>query len=118
MLCFQVLNRDLSIQVIRLFAEERNSARKKSKVVNDTEEPAGIKILDALAATGLRSVRYLKEIPGSFGEFELGIGLVKCYIFASGVSQVTINDLLPEATSAAMENVVRNGVSPDRYGYA
>ncbi len=24
----------------------------------------GIRILDALAATGLRSVRYLKEIPG------------------------------------------------------
>ena len=32
-----------------------------------------------------------------------------------GVSQVVINDLLPAATQAAMENVVRNGVSPDRF---
>ena len=92
-----MLNRDLSIQVIRLFAEERNAIPTKKKSNHqDAKEGAepGIKILDALAATGLRSVRYLKEIPG--------------------VSKVTINDLLPEATSQARENVIRNGVSEDR----
>lgn len=56
--------------------------------------PAGIVILDALAATGLRTIRYLKEIPG--------------------VRSVVINDLLPEATAAAAKNVTRNGVSLDR----
>jgi tRNA (guanine26-N2/guanine27-N2)-dimethyltransferase len=56
--------------------------------------PEGIVILDALAATGLRSIRYLKEIPG--------------------VSKVVINDMLPDATQAATKNVVRNGVPLDR----
>ena len=70
----QVLNRDLSIQVIRLFAETRE--REKRERYNATfaryqANPSeftkhapivpveGISILDALAATGLRSVRYL-----------------------------------------------------------
>ena len=59
----KVLNRDLSIQVIRLFAEERNSTPQRGKSAEEAAK--GIRILDALAATGLRSVRYLKEIPGT-----------------------------------------------------
>ena len=148
----QVFNRDMSIQVIRLFAEQREAekAEKHDKKVmkyneicreqeaksaskrgekydtsidvskvklmervssnNNTFDtvvdafrdengreyrepfraPTGIHILDALAATGLRSVRYLKEIP-----------LVR---------KVTINDLLPEATAAARESCRNNGV--------
>ncbi len=81
----------MSIQVIRLFAEERNRTRKVSPNIPTR---TGIRILDALAATGLRSIRYLKEIPG--------------------VESVTINDLLPKATEAALNNVVRNEVSTDR----
>jgi tRNA (guanine26-N2/guanine27-N2)-dimethyltransferase len=57
--------------------------------------PSGITILDALAATGLRSVRYLKEIPGC--------------------SHVTINDLDPAAVAAAVENCKSNAVEPARY---
>ena len=57
-------------------------------------ETTGIVILDALAATGLRTIRYIKEIPG--------------------VKRVVINDFLPEATAAAKTNVIRNGVSLDR----
>ena len=115
----QVLNRDLSIQVISHFSKIRQqeweaTAKKKSKdsqfVVPDGEAPlwdyystslcslagsAGIVVLDALAATGLRSIRYLKEIPG--------------------LSRVIINDYLPAATEAAKKNVSRNGVSLDRY---
>lgn len=44
----QVVNRDLSILVLRHFSRER-------------QKP--IKILEALSATGLRSTRYFKEIP-------------------------------------------------------
>ena len=50
----------------------------------------GISILDALAATGLRSIRYIKEIPG--------------------VRQLTINDLDPKATATAKKNCIHNNV--------
>ena len=124
----QVFNRDISIQVIRLFAEIRDKEQRvrydtkkkkydaamllpQSTVVdttnhdttttnlnnnkNDLLKPPtvpkyGIHILDALAATGLRSVRYLKEIPG--------------------VRHVTINDLLPAATDAARITCEKNDV--------
>lgn len=101
----QVLNRDLSIQVITLFAEirakERTEKLARKREANSTQveeistlNSQGISVLDALAATGLRSIRYLKEIPG--------------------VSHVTINDLEPAATEAATQNVIRNGVSLER----
>lgn len=124
----QVLNRDLSIQVIRLFAEIRerekaeryqaklaryqvllqeasSSSSKTSLEAPPTtksgqpikapyELPKGIHILDALAATGLRSVRYLKEIPL--------------------VNHVTINDLESVATAQARVNCEQNGVDMGR----
>jgi len=104
----QVFNRDTSIQVIRLFAETRRKehealiAKKKENRVKKGESTAdldekvfpGIHILDALAATGLRSVRYLKEI--------------------EDVSHVTINDLDPKATAQAKMNLDRNGVDAGR----
>ena len=104
----QVLNRDISIQVIRLFAEtitkerEMKLNRKKNLPSSadaslqflDKQISDGIRILDALAATGLRSIRYLKEIPG--------------------VSNVTINDIDVKATTQAKDNVVRNNVLESR----
>ena len=54
----------------------------------------GLRILDALAATGLRSIRYFKEIPG--------------------VKQVVTNDLDPAAVAAAERNVVFNGLTLDQ----
>ena len=113
----QVFNRDMSIQVIRLFAEIRDAEKKakyEKKVQRYTEQQQqsssgssssnkqkgtdrpplaptyGLHVLDALAATGLRSVRYLKECPG--------------------VRHVTINDLLPAATAAARVTCERNGI--------
>ena len=50
--------------------------------------PTGLTILDALAASGLRSIRYWKEIPG--------------------VHHVTINDLDPAAVERAHNNVQEN----------
>lgn len=104
----QVFNRDISIQTIRLFSKIRQRERQekyekkmeKFRSHPDTfeHEPfpptEGITILDALAATGLRSVRYLKEIPG--------------------VNHVTINDLLPAAVDAAEVNCKHNGVDSSR----
>eukprot|EP00614_Pseudopedinella_elastica_P005243 CAMPEP_0172598562 /NCGR_PEP_ID=MMETSP1068-20121228/18596_1 /TAXON_ID=35684 /ORGANISM="Pseudopedinella elastica, Strain CCMP716" /LENGTH=636 /DNA_ID=CAMNT_0013398471 /DNA_START=37 /DNA_END=1947 /DNA_ORIENTATION=+ len=54
-------------------------------------QTSGITILDALAATGLRSIRYYKEIPG--------------------VKHVVVNDLDPAAVKAAEKNVTFNGLS-------
>ena len=51
----------------------------------------GMRILDALAASGLRSVRYWKEIPG--------------------VRQVVINDLEEVAVQLAKENIAFNGLN-------
>jgi tRNA (guanine26-N2/guanine27-N2)-dimethyltransferase len=80
--------------------EKENS--KVIKIDSKPQEPLkvpyppkeGINILDALSATGLRSVRYLKEIPG--------------------VNTVTINDLDPLATAAARNNCKNNNVDEDK----
>lgn len=104
----QVLNRDLSIQAIKLFSEtitaERRAKYDAKKAKFDANpsgfekapfEPVdGITVLDALAATGLRSVRYLKEIPK--------------------LRHIHINDLLPEATEVALSNVKTNGLDPSQ----
>lgn len=118
----QVFNRDTSIQVIRLFAETLNRERKdkyerklqnyRNQLLNPNAEtsqgknmmarepfppPAGVSILDALAATGLRSVRYCKEITNGDGAPPL-------------LRSMVINDLSPDATKAAMANCISNGV--------
>ena len=53
----------------------------------------GMRILDALAASGLRSLRYHKEIPSSL------------------VHSITINDLDPAAVDLAKENIEYNKLS-------
>jgi len=116
----QVLNRDLSIQVIKLFSEilikERNDRyqmrlSKKVSVHKDSvlssssssssssseeliKPPDGITILDALAATGLRSIRYMKEIPN--------------------IRSITINDLSIEATKVALNNIIINKIDQNK----
>ena len=56
----QEFNRDISLTVIREFNKIHNE-----ELAAKQKEPRKIKILEALAATGLRSVRYLKEIDNS-----------------------------------------------------
>lgn len=117
----QVFNRDISVQVIKLFSKilqnERNERyntklarylERKTKMKEHTEietnsndnndrspfpPKQGITILDALAASGLRSIRYLKEIPN--------------------VKHITINDLDPNAVKMALENCRTNQVSDE-----
>lgn len=65
--------------------------------MNSEEEPiagvkfaSGMRILEALSATGLRSIRYAKEI--------------------AGVKEIVANDLSKPAVKSIEENVIFNGV--------
>eukprot|EP00804_Cyclotella_cryptica_P002064 CCRYP_017835-RB/>CCRYP_017835-RB protein AED:0.01 eAED:0.01 QI:409/1/0.88/1/0.37/0.33/9/7259/738 len=79
-----------SVDFVKLTKE---SARGDSSQNNDEASITGLTILDALAASGLRSLRYWKEIPG--------------------VRTVVVNDLDPVAIELAKENVIRNGLVDD-----
>lgn len=76
----QQFNRDMSIAVINQFAKDRESEGQKG----------GLKILEALSATGLRSIRYAKEI--------------------QGCKQVVANDFLERAVKAIDFNIEKNAV--------
>ena len=70
----QVVNRDLSVAVLSYFSEQRaaelaaNGASKKRStrggVPYTNTHRNGLNILEGLAASGLRSIRYAKEIDG------------------------------------------------------
>ncbi|KIY43399.1 N2,N2-dimethylguanosine tRNA methyltransferase [Fistulina hepatica ATCC 64428] len=108
----QEFNRDTSIACIRVWTEELNkkreerwrraqdtklqkSAKKKQRGISEQSSayyPYKSTIIEALSATGLRSIRYAKEIP-----------LVK-YVIA--------NDFSPAAVEAMKRNVELNGLGP------
>ena len=71
-----------------------NEAKKGVDFAKMTAESAktddGMTIFEALAASGLRSLRYWKEVPG--------------------VRTIVVNDLDPVAVEMCRENVVRNGL--------
>ena len=90
----QVFNRDLSIHVIKEFdamrREEFRSGKRRGKRANKRGKKTinDLKILEALSATGLRSIRYVKEIPN--------VGLM------------VANDISKEAAEAIHRNAVSN----------
>jgi len=118
----QVQNRDLSVLMIVLHAERRAAAEvanKKKRRRNQGSQPSqqavatvakpeaedrtdaaakngrsdeGLEILDALAASGLRSMRYWKEC-------------------APHVKHITVNDLDPAAYERACNNLRHNGLA-------
>jgi tRNA (guanine26-N2/guanine27-N2)-dimethyltransferase len=113
----QEFNRDLSVLMLRLFAERRLRDRTEkrlkkeglskeaiqerlagvdwtAKVRDDDPDEDGMVVLDALAASGLRSIRYMKEVPG--------------------VKRVVVNDLDEAAVEQARRNVAFNRVDPAR----
>ena len=61
-----------------------------AKPAADEPPPPGLRVLDALSASGLRAMRYIKEV--------------------AGVRQVVANDLDPVAVATMQENFRRNGV--------
>ena len=110
----QQFNRDLSILAISVFADlhapsinaqfcGKRSAQKDTSLGSDQDDlnlninsktltsSNGINILEALSASGLRSVRYAKEIPN--------------------LSMVLANDLDPLAVQTIQDNASSNGVS-------
>jgi len=115
----QEFNRDVSVAVIKQhskhFQEQKNKKSKSSKESkasdpdkenqkgeNETEDvdvenlpvgvpfPGGLKIFEGLSASGLRSIRYAKEIPG--------------------VENIMANDWSKEATESIDRNVKHNEV--------
>jgi tRNA (guanine26-N2/guanine27-N2)-dimethyltransferase len=105
----QVFNRDLSIVMLSVFAkvrrEELEERRKKREArAQETGGTArvgaepGLKILEALAATGIRTIRYVKE---------LGEG-------PEGVRKIVANDLDPAAVKHMRINLAHNSVTESK----
>eukprot|EP00746_Dinoflagellata_sp_MGD_P164857 gnl/MRDRNA2_/MRDRNA2_93774_c0_seq1.p1 gnl/MRDRNA2_/MRDRNA2_93774_c0~~gnl/MRDRNA2_/MRDRNA2_93774_c0_seq1.p1 ORF type:complete len:545 (-),score=122.60 gnl/MRDRNA2_/MRDRNA2_93774_c0_seq1:103-1737(-) len=104
----QVFNRDLSVVVLSVFAKIREAElwekfEKRKKRCEQGGDPggrepktldppkSGLHILEALAATGLRSIRYAKEL-------------------GSRVRRILANDLDPVAVNHIQQNVVHNSI--------
>jgi tRNA (guanine26-N2/guanine27-N2)-dimethyltransferase len=103
----QVLNRDLSVLALRTWDTRRNaacSAREVARALGArgvrVDAAAGapapamppLRIMEALSATGLRSIRYATELP------------------PGRVGLIVANDLEPTAAAAIRRNVAFNGV--------
>ncbi|KAJ1497052.1 hypothetical protein HMI54_013935 [Coelomomyces lativittatus] len=93
----QEFNRDLSIAVIQAWRvlrteHQRTLYQTKNKPLSPTYEFTPT-VLEALAATGLRSIRYAKEIP---------------YL-----KKVVCNDLDPNAVESIHKNLILNQVSEE-----
>ena len=92
----QELNRDFTVTALTCFAKHVHAkdpkllrqARKHNDNDNNTKVP-GLKVLEALGATGLRSVRFSKEL-------------------GSLASTITCNDVSPQAVIAMKRNIAHN----------
>ena len=94
----QVQNRDISILGIDTYHKLRESGKmwrpKQPKVPEGEEPPSGkLRVLEALAASGLRTIRYAKELD--------------C------VDEVVANDLSIDAVKHMKRNLEHNGLSED-----
>lgn len=112
----QVQNRDLSVLVISRYAERRKKAfleRQEAKRQRNPEKYTaqnfhGLSVLDALAASGLRSMRYWKECgmnTGSKGE-ENATSTTNNPL----IHHITVNDLDPAAHTRATRNITSNDI--------
>ncbi|KAJ1662805.1 RNA methyltransferase tRNA(m5U54)methyltransferase [Coemansia sp. RSA 1813] len=91
----QEFNRDMSIAAIKTWRDITMEARMarfdKSTNPNKVSPPTTFTVLEALAASGLRSVRYAKEI--------------------EGIDHIVTNDLLEDAVESIRRNAHFNGIS-------
>lgn len=110
----QEFNRDLSILVITEFAKMRQAERKERRAKKlarrvleakkkgvapeamHPEGPSGLRVLEALSATGLRSIRYWKEV-------EEGL-----------LDEILVNDFDEKAVDAIKRNFKHNNVPMDK----
>ena len=108
----QIFNRDLSVLVARLFLQQQRAERAEklatrvqkweaakadpAKVINtehpdpEGKGPSGARVLDALSASGMRAIRYAKEL--------------------DQLSLVMANDYQAEAVESIKRNVTFNGL--------
>ncbi|XP_053664880.1 tRNA (guanine(26)-N(2))-dimethyltransferase [Anopheles marshallii] len=100
----QEFNRDLSICVLttfsRIYQREKHEQNQRRNPPNESSDETtleagvkqenGLRILEALSATGLRSIRYAKEIPG--------------------VKEIIANDLSKSAVESIEQNVKHNQI--------
>ena len=84
----QEFNRDISIAAIQQFLETRSC---ESETSQGSKENYGVKVLEALSATGLRSIRYAKEI--------------------KGIKEIVANDISKRAVASIESNVQANKVN-------
>lgn len=108
----QIFNRDLSVLVARLFLEQKHkdaeeklakrvarweAARDSGKPMTSAHPAEGVKtgsrILDALSASGLRAIRYAKEL--------------------NDLSLVLANDVEAAAVESIKRNIDFNGLDPE-----
>lgn len=82
----QEFNRDLSVAVLTTYIK----GIKKQPTETSTEKQDGIVILEALSATGLRSIRYAKEV--------------------KGIKQIVANDISAKAVESIKNNIQHNGI--------
>lgn len=78
----QEFNRDISVLILNTFAKHRQ--------VKHSDKEAKFEVLEALAATGLRSIRFIKEVPA--------------------ITKIVINDFDPNAIKAAKKNLEYNQI--------
>ncbi len=87
----QEFNRDISILTIR----EHAKVKAEELAARGKENKTGFSVLEALAATGLRSVRYQKEI--------------------EALTELVANDIDPTATELMLKNFEFNECSKEKY---
>ncbi|XP_040580173.1 tRNA (guanine(26)-N(2))-dimethyltransferase isoform X1 [Lepeophtheirus salmonis] len=89
----QQFNRDISIHVIQSYINEKLGLGPIEDVLEKRgikREADGIQILEALSASGLRSIRYAKEL--------------------AGIKKITANDWSQAAVACITKNAISNGV--------
>uniref|UniRef100_A0A9J2Q936 tRNA (guanine(26)-N(2))-dimethyltransferase n=1 Tax=Ascaris lumbricoides TaxID=6252 RepID=A0A9J2Q936_ASCLU len=99
----QEFNRDLTITVLQQFSEDYRKSFERGKTDDDNDEPlakkakqiqleedGAIRILDALSASGLRAIRFAKEVPH--------------------ISKVLANDFSEQAVETIKKNIIVNEV--------
>ena len=82
----QEFNRDLTISVIQNFIDTLHNSEKNE----EKGEKGGVKILEGLAASGLRSIRFAKEL--------------------TGVEKIVANDWSRQAVESIERNAQHNNV--------
>ncbi|XP_076759096.1 tRNA (guanine(26)-N(2))-dimethyltransferase [Xylocopa sonorina] len=84
----QEFNRDLSAAVLATYIKNRNEELARANALE--EEEKGITLLEALSATGLRSIRYAKEV--------------------QGIKEIVANDISAKAVESIKKNIKHNRV--------